>query len=130
MGCDCFFVNLTKKIELKMPYKNILRNDNNDIKSMFKQVIYVNDFDINDDVIMCYCCCEKYLYNNDELVNFNTENSSNNSKIQFFINFLNIKYEIIELNKNLLYKDFCIICRENVSKLYKNKNGLMTCNKC
>lgn len=55
---------------------------------------------------------------------------STNSKIQFFVNLLNIKDQISELEQQLSYKEFCIICKQNVSKLYKNKNGLMTCNNC
>jgi hypothetical protein len=50
--------------------KNLLRTDNKNIKSMFKEIIFTNNFDDKNDVIMCYCCCEKYLYNDDILYNF------------------------------------------------------------
>lgn len=40
----------------------------------FKEINF--NFDKND-VIMCYCCCEKYLYNDDTLYNFYSKKNIN-----------------------------------------------------
>ena len=53
-----------------------------------------------------------------------------NDTINYFINLSNINKEFLEIQKQKLFTEFCMLCRKHVDKLYFNKNGFNVCAHC
>lgn len=136
MGCACDFTNLTTGKQSKESFRNVFRcwddseTDKTKVIMIFKDIISREKWNDTNDVILGQCCCRTLYYNDDKLYDAIYDLGEYNDKIKYFINLSYIKREIERRKKLMEYREFCILCRKQVGKLYMNQSCLKICENC